>query len=528
MMLHRQGAANRFGEYFDSLSSVPGTVIINLVAIFLGIYLVERVGYRVMLIVGAALQLVAMILELSLPAVFAVMGNFPTWMIMALVEYLMSLSGGLNEALAFLLIGTLWSWDPFHAWGRFFAAAPLAIFVFNMLNSATNQNMDLAIGFAFLSAILYAGCVLCLQYQSLDIEVDDAPIVEELSSLLDKKFLFLASLAALTWAACRLDLFSYGQFSLSDSLTSEFINRSVQILGPMFIVTVCLLGYLRTLVSDYDLVLTGAICCLIGTIKLALSDSETEYFRAWLFLTVGAALSKPLLLSWATTWMGNGTRLYIGALLASSATCSAMIRFGLPVFESERSLESFQADCWLSATLAGILCTIYFVIIYRNQEGIIYRFLTNFHWPENKTLSNLLGWSMFGVMTSVATPPVAEDLEQWLGQLILKFVYGYVFGPFWSDFWVVALVANLLAIYISSVVLMRRTAEIPMAQQAFATLFFLSMFTIWLEDWLTLDGVAWNLFTAYFDLSIFFFVEIAATIGWLWAWEKVHTRLNQL
>jgi hypothetical protein len=29
-------------------------------------------------------------------------------------------------------------------------------------------------------------------------------------------------------------------------------------------------------------------------------------------------------------------------------------------------------------------------------------------------------------------------------------------------------------------------------------------------------------------LSFFFFVDIAATIGWLWAWEKVHSRLNQL
>lgn len=521
-------AATRYGEYFNSFGSLPGTVIIQLLAILVGIYLVELVGYRVMLIAGATIQAAAMILELSLPVVFTIAGELPTWLGMVLAQYLLTASGGVNLALAYLLVSTLWTWDPFHAWGRLFAAAPLAVFLNNFFNSAAGQNEYLAICLGLIATAAYGGSVMYIQFRKIEIEVEDAPIVEELSSLLNTKFLFLASLAALTWVACSLDLFSYSQVKLSDSITPEFLGRSVQIIGPTFIATVLLLGHLRKLVSDYDLILTGAVCCLIGTIKLATATSETDFFRAWLFLTVGGALSKPLLMSWATTWMGNGTRLYIGALLAFTSTCLATIHVGLPMLGFEKSVESFQVHCWISATLATILVAIYAGIIFTKKEGMIYRFFTHLHWPRNKTLSNLLGWSMFGVLTSIASPPAAEDWQQLIGQYILKFVYSYVFGPFWSDFWLVALAANLLAIYISTVILMRRTAEIALAKQAFTALFFLSMFAIWLESWMTVDGLAWNFFTAYFQLSIFFFVDIAATLGWLWALQKVHTRLNEL
>jgi hypothetical protein len=518
-------AATRYGEYFNAFGSMPGTVIIQLLAILVGIYLVELVGYRTMLIAGATIQAAAMILQLSLPVVFTIAGELPTWLGMALVQYLQTASGGLNLALAYLLVSTLWTWDPFHAWGRLFAAAPLAVWV---SNAASGQNESVSIWLGLTATAAYAGSVMYIQFRKIEIEVEDAPIVAKLSSLLDTRFLCLGSLAALTWVACSLDLFSYSRVAISDSVTPEFLGRSVQIIGPTFIATVLLLGHLRKLVSDYDLILAGAVCCLIGSIKLGTSTSETDFFRAWLFLTVGGALSKPLLMSWATTWMGNGTRLYIGALLAFTSACSAMISVGLPMMGFEKSLESFQVHCWIGGTLSAILAAIYSGIIFTKQEGMIYRFFTHLHWPANKTLANIIGWSMFGVLTSIASPPAAEDWQQLIGQYILKFVYSYVFGPFWSSFWVLSLMANLLAIYISSVILMRRTDEISLAKQAFTGLFFMAMFAIWLEPWMTVEGVALNVLTAYFQVSVFFFVDIAATLGWLWALSKVHSRLNEL
>lgn len=526
--LDHQQASVRFGDYFSFNGGAPGTIFINVLAIWAGIYLVERLGYRVLLLVGAGLQLAAITLEMSLPVVFAVGGHLCTWLSMGLVDYLLATSSGLNEALAFLLISTLWNWDPFHAWGRLFAAAPLAVWLLNFLNTATGQNASLMVGLGLLSSLAFAGSVLYLHLTKTEIEVDDAPILEELSSLLKPTFLFLAVLAVLTWTTCSLDIFRYSQLSFGESNSMEFIVRSSQSLGLVSIVGFVALGYLRRWVKDFDLALVGAGCCMIGAIRLVVVASETDFYRAWLFMTIGCAFVLPLLMAWATTWMADGTRLYIGALLGLNATSVAAIGIGLPWLGFSASHEATQMQGWICATTAAVLTVIYGWLIYQKQEGFFYQFLTHIHWPANKTLSNFLGWSMFGLVTSIASPPAAEDLQQWFGQLILKFVYGYVFGPFWSTFWVFSLAANLLALYISSVILMRRTAEVPMAKQAFTALFFMAMFAIWLEGWLTAEGVAWNLLTAYFQVSLFFFMDIAATIGWLWALHKVHSRLDEL
>ena len=526
--LDHMQAPLRYGDYFSPGSGTPGTLFINLIAIWAGIYLVERLGYRILLMVGAVLQLAAMALEMSLPVVFSVTGNLLTWLSMGLVDYLLATSSGLNEALAFLLISTLRQWEPYHAWGRLFAAAPLAIWLLNFSNDATGQNTFLMVGAGLLASLAFAGSILVLYLTETDIEVDDSPLIDELPSLAKPTFLFLALLAVLTWTTCSLDIFRYSQLSLGESTTVELIIRSSQSLGLVSIVGFVALGYLRKWVKDFDLALIGAGCCLIGAIRLTVVGSETDFYRAWLFMTIGCAFASPLLMAWATTWMADGTRLYVGALLALNSASVAAIAIGLPWLGFANSSESAQTHGWICATTAGLLTGIYGWSIFQKQEGIFYQFFTHLHWPANKTLANIIGWSMFGVLTSIASPPAAEDWQQLIGQYILKFVYSYVFGPFWSSFWVLSLMANLLAIYISSVILMRRTDEIPLAKQAFTGLFFMAMFAIWLEPWMTVEGVALNVLTAYFQVSVFFFVDIAATLGWLWALSKVYSRLNEL
>jgi hypothetical protein len=150
------------------------------------------------------------------------------------------------------------------------------------------------------------------------------------------------------------------------------------------------------------------------------------------------------------------------------------------------------------------------------------------HLPKNRTLQMLLNWCFYGMLTSVIVLPEPEDLQQVIGQYLLTFVYGYIFGPFWSPLWFVSLFANLLAFYIFCVIVMRAREQVPQAKPAFNILFMMGMFSIWVEPWMRVDSILLNLAEMAMKTSVLLYVDIAVTIGWIWALRKVHQRFSDL
>lgn len=513
---------------------LAGTPIALIVAIFLTYLWVENLGFQKTLYLGSAGLLAVLLVELSLTLLFQIGGMTLVIPHLIVCRYLSVAAGGVCETVGYLLLANYLSKDHSHIWGRIVAATSIAYFIGNVSSDWTDEGSLLPLLIAATSVVSLGFCV----WRMGDVIPSTQDSSSNIRDLFKPTVLFpLAGLVLLGAITLELSRFNAGaafEYQLGESLGYEMLSRNLYIGLLVFAGVAWFAGYLKRYVTDYDLLIGGAVCFLAGTLRIAVANTEVDYARAWLFVVIGGALSQPAVLSMLQNRFRSGPNLYFCLYLVAITAFDFLLNLlqwfslGNEVLTAETGTIILKHRSWALAVWAGALLVIFLVVIFWRREGICYRFLIGMHWPKNRTLANVLGWSMFGVMTSLAAPPSPENLEQMIGQFFLSFVYGYVFGPFWSSLWFVSAIANVLAIYISSVIIMKRTAEIDLARSAFTILFVLSMFTIWVEPWLTLTGIALNVITAYFKTSILLFIDIGATIGWLWALSKVHKRLGEL
>lgn len=512
-------------QYFEWLPPIPLVIVVS---IFSAVWFVRRLGYARVLLTGALSQAICLAAVGLMPVAFEAGGSSSASSLWLFAAYLANAAKGLCDGAAFLMIASFFSGRDRHAWGRLLACWIAASLVLNLISQNISA-MPVVVAIGAVAALSLGACSIGLWNASLTDAIDPRSARQKVWSFVSPAFIVLLVLSTATWYVGSFDASKFLRFGLGADMGAETVSKSRLAVDGTFIVIACLVDYVRKYVKDYDLLFCGAICFGIGIVRLALAKEPDHFGPAWLFVSAGSAISLPLIFSWTVAWFDEGTPWYVAFLLAFSLLGSFVGEWATDrYFGASLNLETYRQSCWIGAVVAGILVTLYTIQIFWKRDGFVYRFLMGMHLPKNRTLQMLLNWCFYGMLTSVIVLPEPEDLQQVIGQYMLTFVYGYIFGPFWSPLWFVSLFSNLLAFYIFCVIVMRARDQVPQAKQAFSILFLLGMFSIWVEPWMRLDSILLNLAEMALNTSVLLYVDIAVTIGWIWALRKVHQRFSDL
>lgn len=151
----------------------------------------------------------------------------------------------------------------------------------------------------------------------------------------------------------------------------------------------------------------------------------------------------------------------------------------------------------------------------------------SFRMPASSFLKGIIIWMMVGMGFKILM--LLQSENQTTGQIAARFLLGFIFrfffGAFWSGFPMVYVPAMIAATLFIGAVLVRGEQSKDFAKFAIGAIFFLSLFTIWIEPWLSSLGLLANVLLivlGFFSVLL----EIGVTVGWLFLWGATHDALQ--
>lgn len=503
-----------------------GGLLLYPAALIASSFFIERLGYRRFLLSSILLQLFFVVTILTSPILFAMLGANGVFYWLSLGSYAFAIGSGIGEATVNPLVANLFPTERTRYLNYLHAASPAGYIAGNLFFSSNNVS-SFAQAILFLLPLLALGLLLFYKFRP---EVSPALATEPqrpfrlaILPLATPFFLLLFALQlGIDFSELRLEACKF-------SIVTDVSGTGV--LKTFFVVVAIVTFAIRYLVgqfsisrfvTDFELLAASTLFLFLGMMALASAGTSSKLFEAFTFIAIGSALLKPTMLALVYNRYFIGGAAVLGLFAgASTLICLPLIRF-VPLLPEHPTAPDFRKALQLLAIVPGLIAMVYASLLYRLGSGEGYKALAHVHWPENRILATFLGWGTFGWILGVGLARKAATAQEWVGQFFLKIVYGYFFGPLWSDFAWLWIPGVLLYLYISFVILFRRTEQVAFAKAAFTLLVGLALFCIWVEPWLTVSGILLNAVSAYFKLAAFTLVDIAATAIWLWARNKVH------
>jgi hypothetical protein len=150
-----------------------------------------------------------------------------------------------------------------------------------------------------------------------------------------------------------------------------------------------------------------------------------------------------------------------------------------------------------------------------------------FRLPKSSFLKGLIVWMLIAVGLKILLLLQSENQTagQAVGRFLASLVFRFFFGAFWSGFMLVSIAAMIAGATFIFAVMSRGPQSKDVAKFAIASLFFLSLFSIWIEPWLSPLGFLANVMLILLGLFSVL-IEIGVTIGWLAVWAATHDALQ--
>ncbi|HEY1064503.1 MAG TPA: hypothetical protein VGE52_00275 [Pirellulales bacterium] len=142
-----------------------------------------------------------------------------------------------------------------------------------------------------------------------------------------------------------------------------------------------------------------------------------------------------------------------------------------------------------------------------------------FRLPKNQTLQFLYGLLGGMLVARLITAMFARNdtIEGAFNEWLTGLIFTYIAGSIWSSLPLVAFVGIASALAFVFAVLVPTKASQAIGQNALAVFVVSSLFTIWLEPFLTNVGLATEVAKILLRLSTFMF-DVGVTAAWLFAW----------
>ncbi len=151
-----------------------------------------------------------------------------------------------------------------------------------------------------------------------------------------------------------------------------------------------------------------------------------------------------------------------------------------------------------------------------------------FEIPEDTFLRGVLGYLAGAAFLGVAMANhQSEDIGQMAGYLMMSLIAPRYGGALVSDLPIVMVLAMACAAGFALTLCVPALRSKGVAKFCFGTLVVLSLFTLWLEDYLTYKAILTTLIEVFLKFS-FFFVDLGVTVFWLFMWACTVDRVNQL
>lgn len=499
-------------------------------ATLLTVPLLKYVNHRLVMFGAIGIEAIAALLVLACPIVFNLFGSTAVVAAIGFGVYLSSIGLGLNLGATVPFVAGWFAAGERYKIFALYLMAPITSLVLTFFMRVT---YSWEFGFLVILLIVYAVNALCVYRLSANFAVNSQTQVTAVSlkNSFPPFFVLLIVLASLTQAVLGYYAETGERIVVREIIGDEGVGSLFLISSIIVILWRISVRSLAKYVTEMELLFAGAIGSTIGLFSLSNATQAALLYKADLFIHTGIALAEPAMLALVACRYNNNNnnlstnqlQIFFGLVSLAEAI---LITWGHPFASSE--LPQAQSTIRWLACVPLVLATVYGVIIYQSKEGLGFKLLSQMHWPKDQTLSTVLGWGMFGCLSASTVAPPAQDLQTVIGQAFLSFFYGYAFGPFWSSFVWVWLISVALFLYIAAVILFQMRGHVDLAKSSFKALFGIAMFTIWLEPWLTINGILFNVGTGLLNTPIFFVVDVTASLGWWWALAKVLRSLDKL
>ncbi|MFM7059025.1 MAG: hypothetical protein ACKO2P_19110 [Planctomycetota bacterium] len=152
-------------------------------------------------------------------------------------------------------------------------------------------------------------------------------------------------------------------------------------------------------------------------------------------------------------------------------------------------------------------------------------------WPNDRFLQSTISWLMTGWFWKLifSQPPqsatTGEAIEQAIGLFFIDLVSPLMFGAICSEFWLVSLCAFSCGAVLIATLTLEKLRSADAAKAALATYFLLTMFTLWLEPWMTWNGAVVKILEVILKMSTMV-VDIGVSIVAFLLWQKVAARVT--
>lgn len=142
--------------------------------------------------------------------------------------------------------------------------------------------------------------------------------------------------------------------------------------------------------------------------------------------------------------------------------------------------------------------------------------LRRFRLPDSKLLKNLHYFFMasLGVKIGLLLFQKNETLSDQVGNFFVEMVIPYCYGAFGSEFALVWLTATAAGVAYAVAILQRGAGAARTAKNALIVLFLLSLFTLWVEPFVSLSAAAGDALMALAKVPMKF-VDVGVSLAWL-------------
>jgi hypothetical protein len=142
--------------------------------------------------------------------------------------------------------------------------------------------------------------------------------------------------------------------------------------------------------------------------------------------------------------------------------------------------------------------------------------------PNSKLLQNVVGWCIGGTLARLLYEAVAAEpatISETIGRTVMSSLIPYLFGALWSEIPLVAVGANLCGLGLALMMLVPVVQWKAAAKLALGMLVVLSLFTVWIEPWMSISGVAMEAVKVLAGIVTFWF-DLIVSVVWCLIWMK--------
>jgi hypothetical protein len=150
-------------------------------------------------------------------------------------------------------------------------------------------------------------------------------------------------------------------------------------------------------------------------------------------------------------------------------------------------------------------------------------------WPNDRFLQSAISWFVTGWFWKLIfsqkpqTATVGEAIEQTIGMFFIDLVSPLMFGAICSEFWFISLTAFGCGALFVATLTIEKLRSADAAKFALAAYFMLTMFTLWLEPWITWNGAIVKILEVLLKVSTML-VDLGVSFVALLLWQKAATR----